>query len=77
MKSSELDRFMKKNNFSQKFLALVVGRTPRQIRHWLHGKNEIPQAVALLLMAYDENQLEAKWLAKAIKKLNPHATKGL
>jgi transcriptional regulator with XRE-family HTH domain len=77
VKSSELDRFMKKNNFSQKFLALVVGRTPRQIRHWLHGQNEIPQAVALLLMAYDENQLEAKWLAKAIKKLNPQAAKGL
>lgn len=77
MKANDLKRFMKKNNFSQKFLALVVGRSPRQIRHWLHEKNEIPQAVALLLIAYDENQLEAKWLAKAIKKLNPQAAKGL
>ena len=77
MTANELKRFMKKNDFTQKFLGLVIGKSTRQVRYYMYGVHEIPQSVALLLMAYDDGELEARWLANAIKKLNPKAAKAL
>ena len=77
MTANDLRKLMEKNEFTQKFLALIIGKSSRQVRHYVYGVHEIPQSIAILLMAYDEGKLEAKWLAKAIKRVNPKAAEAL
>ena len=73
MTKEDLRKFLEKHSFSQQFGGAIVGRDARQVRYWLSGTHKIPMPVALIYMAYDQGQLEPRWLAKTIQKLNPKA----
>lgn len=40
----------------------MVGYCLRQVRAFMSGKHKVPLCVSLILQAYDEGKIDAKWI---------------
>lgn len=64
---SKLRALLLKNDLRQADFGWICGVHLRQVRAWVCGEYPVPQYAALLIMAFDEGLLDAKWLAKKIR----------
>jgi len=67
MMSEEFRRILLTCDLRQSDAAWLCGVHPRQVRAWVNGEYPVPQYASLLLSAYAEGLLPAKWLASHIE----------
>jgi hypothetical protein len=67
MMSEEFRRILLACDLRQSDAAWLCGVHPRQVRAWVNGEDPVPQYASLLLSAYAEGLLPAKWLASHIE----------
>ena len=68
MTGPELRELMSSLDMSQGDMAWLCGVDERTVRYWVSGQSPVPQAVALLILAYDEGRVDASWLARRVAR---------
>lgn len=68
MTCSELAAIMDRNGIVASDLAMISGRTPRQVSSWLSGAFPVPRMLSLILLALDGGRIDARWLAEHLAK---------
>ena len=67
MTGEEYRALLARNHLRQADAAWICGVGERQARAWAAlGDQPIPQAAALLLTAYDQQKIDARWLVQTI-----------
>ena len=64
MSPDQLATIMTKFGLLQIDVALICGVTPRTVNNWYHGRQDVPQAVTLILTALDEGLVPIEWIAE-------------
>ena len=67
MSPDQLATIMTKFGLLQIDVALICGVTPRTVNNWYHGRQDVPQAVALILTALDEGLVPIEWVAARVQ----------
>ena len=62
MTADELRAAMKELDLSTFDVATLTGNTSRAIQFWLTGKNPVPRAAVLLLMAMRQGLITETWI---------------
>lgn len=68
---AQFRELLERNNLRQEDAAWICGVGSRQARGWATGEYGVPQYAALLLQAYDEKLITAKWLRERIGRPPP------
>ena len=67
MTGDDYRALLARNHLRQADAAWICGVGERQARAWAAlGDHPIPQAAALLLAAYDQQKIDARWLVQTI-----------
>ena len=67
----ELRAMLERNRLRQRDAAWIVGKGERMVRGWCLSTHPVPQYAALLLAAYDQGLITAKWLGEHIGRPPP------
>ena len=71
MTNEQLREILQRNQLRQADLAWICGCGVRQARSWCLGEYPIPQSTELLIRAYDQKKVDARWLSKYIHRPVP------
>ncbi len=67
MTSQELKDFMETQKLLQSDVAWMTGKNVRTVQFWLTEKHPVPQLVAMLCKAIDENRIDFDWIVQTIR----------
>jgi len=59
MTKEKLAEIMSKHKLDNADIAVITGKTKRQVQSWLSGKYSVPRTLSLILMALDERRISA------------------
>lgn len=59
MTKEKLAALMAKHELGNADIAVITGKTKRQVQSWLSGQYSVPRALSLILMALDERRISA------------------
>jgi hypothetical protein len=71
MTGEDLEIFCQKQKLRRVDIAWIAGVTTRQVYFWLENHSPIPQSVELLLKAFGQGKIDARWIIRNIKKPIP------
>lgn len=71
MTGDDLISYRKRQKLRAVDIAWMTGVDPRQVSRWQKGEYPIPRSVALLLKAFAQNKIDARWLVRSIKEPIP------
>lgn len=66
MTGKDLITYRKQQKLRVSDIAWITGVDPRQVTRWQKGEFPIPRSVSLLLLAFAQNKINARWLVKNI-----------
>lgn len=66
MTAEEFTTLRKKQKLRLIDVAWIMGVTPRQVSRWQDGISPVPRSVELLLTAFAQDKINARWLVKNI-----------
>lgn len=66
MTGDELAAYRKMRNLRQADIAWMAGVHERNINRWENGSFPVPRSVELLLKAFAQNKINARWLVRNI-----------
>jgi len=66
MSPQDLAEFMSVQNFTQKDMAYMTGKSQRMVQFWLIGKHPIPQTVFMLCAALSDELVDVDWVVKTV-----------
>ena len=69
MTKEQFRSYMAELKLSSTDVAFLTGCTARAVQLWLRGTNPVPQAAALMLMAYKDGRIDEDWLIETIANL--------
>jgi hypothetical protein len=69
MTPEDLQQFMDNKNLTQSDIAWITGKNVRTVQFWLTGKHPVPQLVAMLCQAIEENQIDFDWIVQTIRNM--------
>lgn len=67
MTPDDFNTFRKKQKLRLVDVAWMTGTTLRQVARWSKGDTPVPLPVELLLKAFAQDKIDARWLVKNIK----------
>jgi transcriptional regulator with XRE-family HTH domain len=70
MTKEQFKAYMDDLKLSSADVAFLTGCTTRAVQLWLRGTNPVPQAAALMLMAYKDGRIDDDWLIEMVATLN-------
>jgi transcriptional regulator with XRE-family HTH domain len=70
MTKEQFKFYMDELKMSSSDIAFLTGNTPRAVQLWLRGTNPVPQAAALMLMAYRDGRIDDDWLIETVASIN-------
>jgi hypothetical protein len=68
MSSGELRQLIDDAFLTHNDVAWLTGAAVRTVRSWVGGEYPVPQAAALLLLAYRDNRLKVDWFMTYLGK---------
>lgn len=63
---TDLRAWLKRHEFTQEDLALILGVSDRCVRFWVAGKRPLPKSVTLLMRAADDGRVDRDWFASTL-----------
>lgn len=66
MTAEEFTTFRKRQKLRLTDIAWMTGTTIRQVARWANGDTPVPRSVNLLLKAFAQDKIDARWLVKNI-----------
>lgn len=67
MTKDKLTEIMGKLELSRDDLSAITGKSERQTYAWTTGAAPVPRALALVLLAIEDQKISLTWLAAAIR----------
>jgi hypothetical protein len=71
MTGEDLELFCQRQKLRRVDIAWLAGVTSRQVYFWLENHSPIPQSVQLLLKAFGQGKIDARWIVKQVGKRPP------
>ncbi len=71
MTGDELRAFKERHNLRNADIAWIVSRSNRCVDYWLAGINRMSPITNIILQAFDEGKIDARWIMKHSKRPPP------